>query len=142
METAVDITLSMLCIVIIFLHTIGIYLLVGIYKIKEKNVQHLYILYLSISEVCICVIRFVNIVTRLSLASTGYDRSIIQSVDHYCETVIFTLLSFTYYCSILLITVDRLLACCLTVKYPIYWDVNKAAYLLIGRSVTGILMYV
>ena len=142
MKIAVDIILLFLCIINIFLHILGIYLLTSIKKINKNTVQHLVIVNLSISEVCICVIRLVNIVTRLGLDWCDYDKRIIGEADHYFQTIIFTLLSFTYYFSILLITVDRLLACCLTVRYPIYLDVHKAKRVLIGISVIGVLIYV
>lgn len=135
MVHAVDIALIILCFIVIFIHAVGIHLFV------IKNPQCLFILSLSISEVAISAVRFSNMVTRMILSAYNIEEETISIVDHYFETLIFTGLSLIYYCSILYVTIDRLLACLLNVEYPLYCTMKRAKFIMGGTLMVGILFY-
>ena len=139
-EFAIDISLCVLSFLNIVVHSFGIHLLL---EVKRKRVQHLYILALSGSEVSICIIRFLNMATRLTLLTTNhYTMDFIENVDGCFESLIYTGLSLLYYSCMILITVDRLMASALTVNYPAYWNQEKAKRVLLLLCVVSAGMYI
>ena len=47
-----------------------------------------------------------------------------------------------YYSAMFFITIDRLVACCLTVMYPAYCNSKRACYILLGTTIIAVALYV
>ena len=74
MSRGVDITLAIISILNLGLQIPGIHFL------NKERIQHLYIMGLSLSEVLICIVRFANIATRITLQGRIFSIYILRDV--------------------------------------------------------------
>lgn len=135
-------SLLTLCVIDVFLHAFGLSLIREC--IHEGNVQLLYIFHLSVSELIISTFRVVQFSTVHVFENTSWvqDNAFTREVEHYLELLVYTVFSTVYYFCMLYITLDRLLACLLTMRYRAYWSVGKARQLLRVTWVIAIILFV
>ena len=119
-----------------FLHSIGLYFLIRLYKRYEGDVQQLYIINLCIVELIATVLFMVgtllNVVPLLEA----------EKYHEYISMVTQTVIRFVFYMSMVAITVDKLVVVLLSIKYHVYWSVNKAKYLVATIWMVGLIMCV
>ena len=128
----------------VFLHGIGIYLLLSLYKRVEHKVQYVYLLSLSTCELVINFLGGIDSIIRLIELPTENKDGI--TVFNMTIKIIYivnaTGFSLVFYFNMIYITVDRLLDILLSLKYPVYWDEYKAAILLKITWAIGIIVLV
>ena len=129
MELALYTLVTVLNIADILLHFAGIYLLACHLKTNNENVQHIYILNLTITEVSFTILWLFTCI--------HHDSNMTVQVAHYIKIIIYNLIAFVFYCTMYFITIDRLIACWSPTKYLAYWDADKAKQLLIGTWSLG-----
>ena len=137
-KLAISITLILLNIVNITLHSLGSYLLINLYQQGLKNSQQVYLINLSICELMLNILECLNIIPDfVSIPkSISYE---IQEIQHYILIVIFAGMSFVFYMDMVYITLDRLLNVSYKLKYFAYWDELKAKRLLFVTWLIGLL---
>lgn len=112
------------------LHLIGSFLLWKTYKWERVTTQQLLIFHLS---VCECIINGNWIIMQVLEA-------IWDTVHHRYCFVVYLALSGVLYKIIMFITIDRLIAVLLHLKYPQYWTVQKTRIALIFVWAFGIVL--
>lgn len=123
----------------VILHSLGCYLLTEINKNGAQSVEIMYIINLSACEAimnCLELIRRVALLTHLH----PDVESTVATVNQYILIVMFTGVSFVFYCDMIYLTLDRLMNILLDIKYPLYWCETKAKYLLSGTWCAGLIM--
>ena len=122
--------LSLIMLNIIF-HSIGCYLLLKLYKNGKENVQQIYLINLSITHT---LGNMFQLISRVLLMVKNGDTA------YFCIIVILlTLFTFSYYMSMVYITVDKALDILLNIKYPLYWNEHRAKYLVYLTWLVGVL---
>lgn len=137
MHIGLPITLIVLNCTNVALHSLGVYLLVTIYKNGNDTTQMLYLIHLAVSE---ALMNFLECFRRTSeLISEG---NIIKEVRAYILIIMFTGISLFFYLVMVYITVDKMMEVVLSIRFPLYWDVQKAKKLLYGTWVIGLCLSV
>ena len=139
MELALYVVVILLNIGDILLHIAGIYLLICHFKTNDANIQQLYIVHLSITELLFSILWLFIYITKCIDIQDGVPKMAIQAT-HYVMIIAHALLASVFYCAIYFITIDRLIACWLPTKYLACWDTTKAKKLLIGMWIIGIIL--
>jgi hypothetical protein len=117
------------------LHGVGIYLLWCLFRQSRLKIQYFYLISLSGSEV---VMNFFEVITIISYLTTGSEKNYaVDKINEYILIVQYTGTAFIFHISMIYITLDRLLELLLNIKYPVYWNEEKAGKLLVGTWVTG-----
>lgn len=127
---------------IVFLHGIGIYLLLHLYSKELQRIPHLYLLNLTSGGL---IGNFIGLlVIPYEKFGTIPDGILLHlaEVQYYLQTLIDIHVRLVDYATRIYITIDRLLDIKLNIKKPIYFNENKAKCLLLGTWVTGVLMYI
>ena len=109
----------------IIVHSIGIYILRCLQKNGRGDVQSVYILNLSITELIINVTSFLRNLMKMAPIE-AFQSELFKTMVTYSYIVDYTVLKFILYMSMLAITLDRLFLVTLSVFYPLYWNRKKA----------------
>ena len=114
-------------IVNVILHSLGTSLLISTYKTRKQEVQHIYLINLSITE---CLINLLDILRNFpELIEVNKDaRVIVRGVSEYLIIFSYAGISVVYYVTMVYITLNKLMEIVLTISYPIYWNERKAKY--------------
>lgn len=135
-------TLIIFNVINVLLHGIGIHLLYCVHRVGEPNVQNVFILNLSITELImnLCEIfrRLFHIFSSHSFGPSS--ASTLTSINRYLSIVMFTGVSVVFYLTMAYITIDRLLHIALSIRYKLYWSAKKAKRLLIVTWCFGALI--
>lgn len=124
----------------IIAHSIGIYLLRSIHKRGGGDVQQIYIINLSLVEIFICIINFsLNVLNLLPLPK--HSLSNVRMVQEYATIVIHTMLSFVFYASMILVTLDKVFEVWLNIKYSLFCNSRKARYLVYTSWLIGFTIF-
>lgn len=107
----------------IFLHILGSYLLWKTYNWTTITTQQLIIFHLSVCE----AFESANGVIHHIFAFLGYELESPQMSYGFCFYIAFAQV---LYMLMMVITLDRLMAVVLGLKYPLYWTVEKTKKLL------------
>ena len=141
MEICGHVVLTILRLVDIVLHSGGIYLLVSCNRRGRESVQQLYIINLSVTEICFSVLwLFVIPISKLVSICDNLS-AIVKDIQHYAIMCIYTLVAFVFYATMIFITLDRLLAIKFALKYRIYWNIKRAKNLILVTWITGGLLF-
>lgn len=138
--SAAHIGLLLFCLCDVILHSVGIHIIRR--HISNRTTQLTCILHLSVSELCISVLRVSQHTIHITLASLELDSGAHAYINHYFEVLVYTLFSIVYYFCMLFITLDRLLACRLTVRYPTFCSTKRTKKILGFMWLVGILLAV
>lgn len=117
-KVILEYALVCLCTLNSILHVFGAYLLIHIYRSGHKSVQQIYLINLSFIELVTCVC----ILVEECLPTNDVN----SQIRTYLYAVIYVLLC-AYNFGMVFITIDRLIATILHIKYPLYWDAGKAS---------------
>ena len=123
-----QITLLLLHLTNVFLQTIGSYLLISLYRNGGDSIQRLLVINLSITEGLLSVIGTMATIAEMV---TEVEGDSVDIFDKYISLVRNAGLIFMYYFSMYFITIDRLLAIYLNIKYHLYCNEVYAKWLLI-----------
>ena len=141
MGISIHIVSIILRLVDILLHSSGIYLLLSCDRHEKCSVQQLYITNLSVTEICFSVLWLFMIPVSDLFTTSDSVSAIIKHVQHYVMVCIYTTVVFVFYATMIYITLDRLVAIKLSLKYRIYWNTKRAKYLILGTWVAGSLLF-
>lgn len=108
------------------LHSLGIYLLHCLCKTDKVNVQMLYILNLSVSELIINLVSVIRYIVRV----IGFNSPLYKTVLLYSYIFDYTVLKSCLYMWMLYITLDRVAGVVMNITYPVWWDRSKAKHLV------------
>lgn len=134
-ELAVRISLSLLVILNILLHSFGIHLLRK-FERKERDPHFIFIINLSIVEITINISSLFVLVLQSFLCSDPVQR--IVDVVHIAEH---TLLNFVFYMNIILLTVNKLLEILFHMKYPIYLNTQNVRRIIVTMWIIGFVVF-
>ena len=123
--------LLVISLVNILLHTTGIYLLSCLYERNVRKVQQIYFINLSFVECIINVLELVKLIRDIVPFSESNEKTY-DMVVTYISIFQYTCFAIIFYFIMVYITMDRLMEIVLHIKYPIYWNENKAKRLLQG----------
>lgn len=123
----------------VLLHGTGIYLLNVLHRKGKSNIQNIYILHLSVSELLMNSLEIIR-TSLLLLIEYKISPNVCQQLEHYLSIVMFTGISFVFYLTMVFITIDRLLNIVLVIRYRVYWSERKAKLLLRGTWISGAFM--
>lgn len=124
----------------VVLHGLGTHLLICIYRRVDFKVQYVNLISLSICELVINFIGSIRVV--LGLVNDTNQYPVLQDVNNILYIANATGFSLIFYFNMIYITLDRLLAILLALKYPVYWDEYKAAILLKVTWLFGVIVLV
>lgn len=126
----------------IILHTTGIYLLLSRDQYDKSSVQQLYIINLSASEICFSVLWLSYDLPDLI---PGHKRvNIIDLIERYrlyIKICIYSSVVFVFYCIMIYITCDRLVATKFALKYRVYWNRKRAKVLVSATWFVAFLLF-
>ena len=132
-STALLLKLCAVCI-----HSFGLYLITSLNKNGKGNVQMIYIMNLSITELIINVFSFTRNLLRL-VPSSGCFRKLhtYKDVEMYSYILDYQL-KFSLYMWMLFITIDRVCGVALNLRYLNVWSTSKAKVLVVVTWMVGI----
>jgi hypothetical protein len=112
------------------IQSFGCYILLSIYKNGSQSVNQLYIISLSLSEILMSLLIFLAMLIEYYID---------EHISHYILTISETGLVLIYYLNMFYITIDKLMEILLNIRYPVYWNEQKAKILLVVTWLVGIL---
>ena len=127
----------------VLLHTLGLYLLLTIYKNgKNETPQQLFLIHLTVCEILINFFGILRGVDDIISESTncGEIDSLLVNVNEYVMILSFTGVSVVYYITMIYLTVDRLADILLNIKYHLYWDTRRTNVLMCITWIAGLLL--
>ena len=139
MKIVLVVVLLLLNIANVFLHTLGTYLLRCVYRNGTENPQIVYLLNLSVCEALMNLLEGLRRIPDLIIL-TGRTKIVITDIQTYVLIVMFTGISFVYYLDMIYLTFDKFMDILLHLRYPVYWNVSKAKWLLIVTWIIGCLL--
>lgn len=120
----------------ISLHAIGIYLLHCLKVENKSDIEHFYVLNLSIFELLITICLFIKTILFLVPSSTGLQQFLPFLYIHI-DMFMFVFLSFGIYMNMFYIVIDKTMQVFLNLKYHLYWNIKKARRLEIFTWIGG-----
>ena len=136
MVQSLSIVLTGLGLINCILHSIGIYLMRCLQRQGQLRIHHVYLVSLSSSELLMNLLD----VIKISISYYQYRSNTITQISYYIVLVQFTGAAIVFHFSMIFITVDRLLEILLNIKYPIYWNEDKAKRLLIALWIVSFII--
>lgn len=116
-------------ILIFILHCFGFFLLMTVYKNGGDNIQLLYLLHLSVLEAVKNFLSALNMpVTKMYDIPESSVKTIVSIQGHISNVV--DMANLMQYVLLLYMITDRLLEVKLNIKYPVYWNLQKAQCLM------------
>lgn len=136
---ALEITLIVLNLSNVVLHSIGFFLMVHLHLKNSKSIQRVFLIGLSMTEVLSNSLVFVLTFPWLLPYTEEMDDTM-SLVSVYLSIVYDYLVDFTFYMTMAYVTIDRLVCSLLNIKYPIYCRPKKAVFLMAGTWGFGIIV--
>ena len=96
--------------------------------LHERNIQPLYIINLTISELTFSLLWMLVLPTQLAHETHSYYEYNVQPI---IILVIMSGVQLAYFATMFCITLDRLIAVKLSVKYGVYWNWKRAKHMII-----------
>ena len=140
MEISINIILIILRVFDIILHSVGIYYVLSCKRRRNCTVQHIYIINLSVTEICFSLFWILVIPISNLFTISNNISAIIEDVQHYIMICIYTSVAFVFYATMVFITLDRLLAVKFPLRYRIYCSAKFAKYLIFATWVIGLIL--
>ena len=137
LETGVLIALVIIMLINISLHTIGIYLLRCHQKNTGGDVQDVYIMNMNVVEIALNLFSLLLMLLH-SVQLVNFAEKIVE----YIYIIDHTVLNFTFYMNTVYLALNKLLNILLNLKYSVYWNIQKAKYLVFGTWIVGVVISV
>ena len=125
----------------ILLHSLGLYLLTCLHKNGGGNVQMVYIMNLSATELIINILSFLRNLPRV-VSFSSFNSKKFKEIVMYSYIFDYAILKFCLYMWMLYITVDRVCGVLLTLTYPRYWNVYKAKCLVAATWLFSVAIFI
>ena len=120
----------------LFLHSLGCYLLVTLYRNGEDTVQRLLVINLSITEALLSCLGAIETLSEIICRHS--ESTSAAYVDGMVSTFESTGIVFVYFLTMYYVTFDRLLAIYLNIKYGLYCNEYRAKKLLTATWLCGV----
>lgn len=130
---------TLLSIVNIIFHLTGAYILIHLYRNGHKTPQKIYLVNLSLIE----IVKNLLLITYDILVCMNYfhfHEYAIHVVVPYLTIIYENGVAYHYYIAMFLLTLDRLLATVLNIKYPIYWKPRRAMVIIFCVTTFNVIM--
>ena len=122
----IHVIVIIICIVNVVVHMIGLYCLICLRRSAMNGSQRLFLLHLSLSELCLSLLEMMKRFIYITINSND------NIVMEYIKIIQFSSAAMVYYFIMIYMTTDRFFAIYLNVKYKLYWSEHKARRLLIS----------
>lgn len=139
MQVEKTITLIILDIINIIIHSYGFYLMFLITRRGYKAVQQLVLINLAVTEIIFNVMKLIKNSLFMYIIVGNFSKTVLE-VAICIEFIISTSGFYLYIFQRFFVVCDRLLNAMFTYRYHMFWHGNKAKKLLIGAWVTNILI--
>ena len=116
----------------ILIHSGGLFLLRCLQRDLKGDVEMVYLTNLSITELLINITSFWRNLLRfipLTISKSNEFKNIIQIHSYIFD---YTVLKFSLYMTMIIITLDRMFLIILNISYPIHWNITKAKCYVCG----------
>ena len=124
-----------------FIHIIGLYLLRYLQRNGSEDVQMIYVINLSATELIINITSFLRNLLKL-LPLSVFKSNEFKEILNYSYIVDYTILKFCLYMTMFVITLDRMFLILLNVFYPVHWNIRRAKLLVGSMWLFGFLMFI
>ena len=114
----------------IYLHSIGSYLMICLYRMGKKRPQLIYLISLSCCEALYHILILLTTLIPRVILIVDERSNITEAIQHYFYVATSTGLCFIYYCSMMSVIFDRFLGIFLSLKYKAYCTTFKAKVVL------------
>ena len=129
------IALTILYVVIIIFHSVGLYLLVSLHKDGRSDIQLILIMNLSVTEILLSIF---NMLEKFLEEESLNNSETFDVAAKYLSIVLMTPFEFSHYMNMLYITINKLLEVLLNIKYELYCTFSKVKYLIGVTWLVGI----
>lgn len=123
----------------ILIHSLGFYLLLCLHKRCTENVQIIYIMNLSATELILNILSFIRNFIRVASPVIA-NKHWFKDLTMYSYIVDYAVFRFCLYMWMFYITIDRVCGVLLNMSYPSYWNSTKALYLVVVTWVFGFIV--
>ena len=130
--TIFPIFLELLSIVV---NSFGLYLLICLHRAGRGNVQYLYLINLSGTNIVVSACFMLENALRVCYY---YTDAACDRITNYAHLVLLTVISFVLYMTMIYVIVDELVL--MNIRYPVYWNMTKAKYLISLTWSVGMIM--
>ena len=130
-----SIVLEVLSIVI---NSFSLYLLICLHRTGRGNVQYIYLINLSGTNIFASA--GFMITNALDICQYYKDADCHCYISNYTNLVLLTVISFVLYMTMTYVIVDELMQVLMNIRYPVYWDMTKAKYLIFLTWSVGMIM--
>lgn len=125
----------------IIVHSIGISILRCLMKNDTEDVQMIYIVNLSATELIINATSFLRNMLKMTPYSVFHSKEF-KAILVYSYIADYVILKVSLYTTMAIITIDRMSLIILNVLYPVYWNARKARCFLKGIWVVSFLVFI
>lgn len=139
-KLVLDVILFLFYLTNLFLHSLGSYLLIRLYRRGKDDVEQIYLIQLSITDAMINLLSIVQTPLVEQLPVSEKVQSALEDLQYHVAVVLGTGLTLINYVTVMYITVDKLLEIFLNIRYPLYWSQERAKYLIITTWSVGLLI--
>lgn len=126
----------------ILIHSIGLHLLRCLHNRGRENVQIIYIINLSVTELVVNIFSFLRNFMRIFSSTAFRSRSGFRHFVMYTYLLDYAVFKFCLYAGMIYITIDRVCGVLLNLTYPCYWNITKAIHLVHLTWSTGFFVFV
>ena len=126
----------------ITIHILGLYLLKCLTSVCGNNIQMMYIVNLSATELIINIFSFSRNFARLLPSYSSFHSSTTYKDVVMYSYVLDYHLKFCLYMWMLYITIDRVFSVLLSLKYSIFWSTRKAKFLVFVTWMLALTVFV
>lgn len=137
LTTFLQLLMAFLSILIITLHSLGIYLLKCIRKNGHQNVEQIYLMHLSGVEIVVGISMLIHVPLHTVYLVDGKPVHILDLWE-YISVMKTVFVYVTYFIVMIVLTVDKLLVITLNIRYPVHWNEVKAKKLMLLAWFLGV----
>ena len=125
----------------IIIHSVGICLLRNLQKHGRGDEYMIYLTTLSISELSINIVSFTRNLLKMILSKV-FTSLVFEDAVVYSYIADYTILKFSLYMTMVVMSLDRMFLVILNISYPIWWSRKKAKVCVGLIWIAGILMFI
>lgn len=112
-------------------HVLGFYLLRCLHHEGRDDVQQIYIMNL-------CLVEILSILCFLVISLGDLIDNTLTIIHEFASIILLTVCSFVIYMNMMYIVLDKAVEVYWNIKYPIFWDMKKAKYLVMATWCCGL----
>ena len=129
----------------VFLHTFCVILLIQINRTTNQNVQHLFLINLSVAELIKNLLSLIRLLLVILLQKIGFQPNnhsvkFIMEAINYMSFEISVIAYTSYFNAMMLLTADRLAAMVLNIRYKVLCTKQRAKIICLSTSIFSLLV--